>query len=43
VVGKAISEVVAGPLEDHIVDADGTPLYADHGYSDHDDDADHVA
>ena len=26
VVGKAISEVIAGPLEDHIVDADGTPL-----------------
>ncbi len=42
VVGKAISEVVAGPLEDHIVDADGTPLYAEHGY-DHDDDADSVA
>ena len=27
VVGRAISEVVAGPLEDHIVDADGVPLY----------------
>ena len=27
VVGKAISEVIAGPLEEHIVDADGMPLY----------------
>ncbi len=26
VVGKAVSEVIAGPLEDHIVDADGVPL-----------------
>jgi len=26
VVGKAISEVIAGPLEDHIVDADGVPM-----------------
>jgi len=29
VVGRAISEVIAGPLEDHIVDADGLPLYVD--------------
>ncbi|WP_420383389.1 YcgN family cysteine cluster protein [Novosphingobium sp.] len=33
VVGKAISEVIAGPLEDHIVDADGVPLHA-HGQDD---------
>ena len=26
VIGRAISEVVAGPLEDHIVDADGVPV-----------------
>jgi uncharacterized cysteine cluster protein YcgN (CxxCxxCC family) len=31
VVGRAISEVIAGPLEDHIVDADGVPLYVDDG------------
>ena len=29
VVGRAISEVIAGPLEEHIVDADGAPLYCD--------------
>ena len=29
VVGRAISEVIAGPLEDHIVDSDFVPLYDD--------------
>lgn len=30
VIGRAISEVIAGPLEDHIVDADGVPI-GEHG------------
>ena len=29
VVGRAIREVIAGPLEEHIVDADGAPLYGE--------------
>jgi uncharacterized cysteine cluster protein YcgN (CxxCxxCC family) len=38
VVGRAISEVVAGPLEDHIVDADGQPMYlTGHGHDTGDD------
>jgi uncharacterized cysteine cluster protein YcgN (CxxCxxCC family) len=36
VVGRAISEVIAGPLEDHIVDADGVPLYLAEGAFDQD-------
>ncbi len=40
VVGKAISEVVAGPLEEHIVDADGVPMYGEHDDDPESDDGD---